>query len=475
MASAMPLAMMWEEAMCPICLDPVVEPVSIDCGHSFCQECISQVGADGGSICPVCRHTFLLRNLRPNRQLANMVDNLKQISQGTKEGTQGERCGVHGEKLHLFCEKDGKVLCWVCSQSRKHRDHPMVPIEEAALEYQEKLQMALGKLRKEQALAEKWGVDIAMKRTAWKARIETHKLRIHAEFMQQKNFLAEEEKRQLQKLEKEEREQLRILGETEARLSQKIQALQELIAELERRNRGSALELLQEVKSVLGRSESWNLKELDIVSPNLRSVCHVPGLKKRLRACGVYITLDPHTANPWLILSEDRRQVRLGNTQQEVPEKEERFDTYPMVLGAQCFCSGKLYWEVDVTGKEAWDLGVCRDSVQRKGHFVLSPENGFWTIWLWNKQKYEAGTYPQTPLSLQVPPCQIGIFLDYQASTVSFYNITDHGSLIYTFSECAFAGPLRPFFNAGFNNNERNGSPLTLCPLRNEWSGSTDC
>lgn len=78
-----------------------------------------------------------------------------------------------------------------------------------------------------------------------KGKIETHKLRIHAEFMQQKNFLAEEEKRQLQKLEKEEREQLRILGETEARLSQKIQALQELIAELERRNRGSALELLQ--------------------------------------------------------------------------------------------------------------------------------------------------------------------------------------------------------------------------------------
>lgn len=78
-----------------------------------------------------------------------------------------------------------------------------------------------------------------------KGKIETHKLRIHAEFMQQKNFLAEEEQRQLQKLEKEERAELRILGETEARLAQKIQALQELIAELERRNRGSALELLQ--------------------------------------------------------------------------------------------------------------------------------------------------------------------------------------------------------------------------------------
>ncbi|EPY83508.1 E3 ubiquitin-protein ligase TRIM21 [Camelus ferus] len=424
--------MMWEEVTCPICLDTMVEPVNIECGHSFCRECISEVGKNGGSVCPVCRLCFLLRNLRPNRQLANVVDNLKQISQGAKEGTQGELCAVHRERLHLFCEADGKALCWVCSQSRKHRDHPMVPVEEAAREYQGK--------------------------------VEAHKLRIHEEFVRQKNFLAEEEQRQLQKLEEDEREKLRVLGATEARLAQQSQILQELIAELERRSRGSALELLQEVKSVLERSENWNLEKLDIVSPDLESVCCVPGLKKMLRTHGVHITLDPRTANPWLILSENRREVRFGDIQQKVPENEERFDTYPMVLGFQCFDSGKLYWEVDVTGKEAWDLGVCRDSVRRKGHFMLNPSNGFWTIWLWNKQKYEAGTCPSTPLHLQVPPCRVGVFLDYEASTVSFYNITDHGSLIYTFSECAFAGPLRPFFNPGFNDGGKNAAPLILCP-----------
>ncbi|XP_036115934.1 E3 ubiquitin-protein ligase TRIM21 [Molossus molossus] len=466
MASAKPLAMMWEEVTCPVCLDPTVEPVSIECGHSFCRTCISEVGKSGGSVCPVCRNKFLLKNFRPNLQLANMVDNLRQMSQNAKESTEGDQCGVHGEKLHLFCERDGKALCLVCSQSRKHRDHPMVPIEEAAQEYQEKLQMALRKLRTKQEWTEKLELDVITKRTSWKENVERHKLRIHTEFEQQKKFLAEEEQRQLQKLENEEREQLRILGETETRLAQNCQALQELISELERRSRGSKLELLQGVKSVLERSESWDLEKLDIVSPDLKTVCHVPGLKSMLRTCGVHITLDPHTANPWLIISENQRQVRLGDTQQKVPENEERFDTYPMVLGAQHFDSGKFYWEVDVTGKEAWDLGVCRDSVQRKGHFILSPMNGFWTIWLWKKQNYEAGTSPQTPLHLSVPPHQIGIFLDYEAGTVSFYNISDHGSLIYTFSECAFTGPLRPFFNPGFNDGGRNTAPLILCPLR---------
>lgn len=136
MASAVPLTMMWEEVTCSICLDPMVEPMSIECGHSFCQGCISEVGKEGGSVCPVCRRRFLLQNLRPNRQVANMVDNLRKISQGAKEDPHGELCVVHREKIHLFCEKDGKALCWVCSQSQKHRDHPMVPIEEAAQEYQ---------------------------------------------------------------------------------------------------------------------------------------------------------------------------------------------------------------------------------------------------------------------------------------------------------------------------------------------------
>lgn len=98
------------------------------------------------------------------------------------------------------------------------------------------------------SIAEAW--EILIKTTPlflWtsKNKVETQKLKIHAAFEQQKNFLAKEEQRQLQKLEKDEREQLRILGETEVELAQHSQALLELISELERRSRGSELELLQ--------------------------------------------------------------------------------------------------------------------------------------------------------------------------------------------------------------------------------------
>ena len=75
--------------------------------------------------------------------------------------------------------------------------------------------------------------------------VDTEKSRIHAEFVHQSSLLAQEEQRQLQRVEKEEREHLRLLAEKEAELAKKNQALQELISELERRSRSSELELLQ--------------------------------------------------------------------------------------------------------------------------------------------------------------------------------------------------------------------------------------
>lgn len=135
-ASEMSADKMWEDVTCAICLDPMAEPVSIECGHSFCKECISEVGKNGGSSCPECRQHFLLRNLRPNRHIANMIENLKKTAQDAKKGSPEDRCIKHGEKLHVFCEEDGQALCWVCAQSGKHRDHTKVPIEEAAQVYQ---------------------------------------------------------------------------------------------------------------------------------------------------------------------------------------------------------------------------------------------------------------------------------------------------------------------------------------------------
>lgn len=60
------------------------------------------------------------------------------------------------------------------------------------------------------------------------------------------------------------------------------------------------------------------------------------------------VTLDPDTANPHLILSEDRKQVRSLKTIHKLPNNPERFYTNCCVLGKEGFSSGRFYYEVQV-------------------------------------------------------------------------------------------------------------------------------
>ncbi|KAL0199016.1 hypothetical protein M9458_007556, partial [Cirrhinus mrigala] len=77
------------------------------------------------------------------------------------------------------------------------------------------------------------------------------------------------------------------------------------------------------------------------------------------------VILDPNTANPRLVVSDDLTSVRCGY--QPVPDNPERFDYYYCVLGSEGFNSGTHYWDVEVKQSSAWSLGVTTASNQRKG------------------------------------------------------------------------------------------------------------
>ncbi|XP_021567781.1 butyrophilin subfamily 2 member A1-like isoform X2 [Carlito syrichta] len=178
------------------------------------------------------------------------------------------------------------------------------------------------------------------------------------------------------------------------------------------------------------------------------------------------VVLDPDTAHPNLFLSEDRRSVSWGSSQQSVPDNPERFDCRPCVLGRESFTSGKHYWEVEVENMMVWTVGICRDNVERKGEGLLVPQNGFWTLEM-SENQYWALSSPERTLLLTEPLCRVGVFLDYEAGDVSFYNMRDR-SHIYTCPRSAFSGPLRPFFRLGSDD-----SPLFICPALTGANGVT--
>ncbi|XP_023967874.1 E3 ubiquitin-protein ligase TRIM39-like [Chrysemys picta bellii] len=469
MASATPLGKVLEEATCSICLEYLTEPVTIDCGHNFCRACITQYSEQrepesGTKVpCPQCRAPFQKQKLRPNTQLTDIVENIKKLRLQPGKAQKKSLCERHQEKLQLFCEEDREAICLVCRESRAHRAHAVLPIQEAALDYKVKLRGALGPLRKQLEECLALASKEEKKTTEWQDNVENQRRSITREFKKLHQFLSEEEQLLLRRLAAEEREILQRLQDNITKLSEQSSALINLITEMEEKCQQPAVELLKDMKSTLIRSENVTLQQPGVVSPALKNVYKVClDMREMLERFTVDVILDPDTAHPNLVLSEDRKRVRHGDTRQDLPDNPERFDCCHCVLGAEGFTGGRRYWEVEVGDMTDWMLGVCRESVSRKGWVILTTENGYWAMWLWDGE-YKVLTSPRTSLPMSVRPRRVGIFLDYEAGEVSFYNVTDRSHL-FTFTG-TFSGKLHPYFCPGLNAGGKNAAPLIICPV----------
>nr|XP_046234805.1 E3 ubiquitin-protein ligase TRIM21-like [Scatophagus argus] len=173
------------------------------------------------------------------------------------------------------------------------------------------------------------------------------------------------------------------------------------------------------------------------------------------------VTLDPDTANPFLVLSDDRKQVYCGDVKRNQPDNPERFNVARNVLGKQSFSSGRFYYEVRVKGMTSWDLGVVKESIDRKGSITPKPENGFWTICLRNGNEYKA---PGVNLRVKHQLQKVGVFVDYEKGSVSFYDV-DSAEIIHCFTECGFTERLLPFFSPSGHQHGENSTPLIISPV----------
>ncbi|XP_061701299.1 E3 ubiquitin-protein ligase TRIM39 [Syngnathoides biaculeatus] len=188
------------------------------------------------------------------------------------------------------------------------------------------------------------------------------------------------------------------------------------------------------------RRSQWALRDLKKLKP-------VSGHKKA-RAYTEDVTLNPVTAYPFLILSDDRKQVKRGEKLQFYRNSQQRFDVWSCVSGKDGYATGRHYWEVLVGENKDWKLGVASESAQRKGLFDMSPANGYFALW-WSGSQLRALTAP--PLTkVKAPPKlrQVGVFLDVEAGQVSFYNVKS-GSEMFSFHCGEFTEQMFPLLGTG--------------------------
>ncbi|XP_039865983.1 E3 ubiquitin-protein ligase TRIM21-like [Simochromis diagramma] len=430
--------------------------------------------------CLVCQTSYCQTHLEPHltlkrlkrHQLIDAVENL-----------EGRMCTKHDKLLELFCKTDQTCVCVLCPVL-DHKNHEFVPLREeyegkkAELEKTEaEIQQMIQKRRlKIQEITE----SVKMSKDAAD--------RQKVEGVQVLTALMESVERRLKELMKEN-EDKQEATEKQAEglikdLEQEISELMERSSEVEQLSRSEDhLHLLQSFSSLKAAPPSKDWTEVRVHPPSYegtvgRAVAQLeetvwkPMKKKLLEAAElqrvqqheVDVTLDPDTAHPELILSDDGKQVYHSDVRKKLPDNPERFSKCANVLGEQSFSSGRFYFEVQVKGKTEWDLGVATESINRKGKITLSPQDGFWTVWLRNGNEYKAAASPPVDLCLHPGPEKVGVFVDYEEGLVSFYDV-GAAALIYSFTGCSFTHKLHPFFSPSLNYAGKNSAPLIICPV----------
>ncbi len=155
------------------------------------------------------------------------------------------------------------------------------------------------------------------------------------------------------------------------------------------------------------------------------------------------MTLDPNTAHPCLILSDDLTSLHYSKQPSCCPDNPERFHISAEAVGMAALGSGSHHWVVETGSNQDWLLGVASLSVPRNADIPARPENGFWTL-CFRDGEFRAMTSPPTPLTVTRTPKQVKVQLDYNKETVSFFDPADD-TLIYAFTH-AFTETLLPYF-----------------------------
>ncbi|CAL8283654.1 unnamed protein product, partial [Gadus morhua 'NCC'] len=184
---------------------------------------------------------------------------------------------------------------------------------------------------------------------------------------------------------------------------------------------------------------------------------------KRVQQYEVDVTLDPDTTHPNLILSEDGKQVHDGGVRKKLTDNPKRFTKYLFVLTRQSFSSGRFYFEVQVKDKTVWYIGVARESIDRKGETIETPETVYWTLY-YDKGVLVFNDTPDVYLPLRAELQKVGVFVDYDEGLVSFYDVEARVH-IYSATCCTFSEPLYPFLSPCLHEEGTNSAPLILSPV----------
>uniref|UniRef100_UPI00358EBDFE E3 ubiquitin-protein ligase TRIM7-like isoform X1 n=2 Tax=Myxine glutinosa TaxID=7769 RepID=UPI00358EBDFE len=457
MASSSMTGVCADELQCIVCLELYKEPITLPCGHSFCKVCIEQhwESREEATVCdcPNCREVFPIKpKCQKNVALAKLVEQMKLVPGVNEEkmkltsvvNVEERRCTNHGKPIQLYCKDDESLMCVMCLVGQ-HKNHEVVPVEIVHDELKGVLAAKCPELSKSKQHLEsqlhQLKRQVEQTQDSGKGtvdRMEEKRLALYqyvdksVDLMKSGVIKRQNEKIcLLQKQMDKVKEQLNSLQETNSTLKAALQDLEtisflhgykDVIKRLEsvshfqslkmaqptvldfskeEKNLGSFIELHENFLKNIMKPVELQMSELD--QSSLRSLY------------GRTPSLDPNSANDWIKISRDLRTATRTETDNQYPEHPDRFDRCVQVLCSESFSSGRHYWEVDVRSSRLWGIGICLNSMGRKGggkECWLGGNPESWCLLKYENKYYTWHNNQRTLLSVPGDPERFGFLLD---------------------------------------------------------------
>lgn len=460
------MSLLVDDLQCPICCDIFIDPVLLSCSHSFCRECVRRFWETSRlRWCPVCRKRASKAGPTTNLALRNLCETLQDArreSLGTEREVQN--CDLHAEKLKLFCLVDKRPICVVCHSSKTHKNHDCTTIEEAAVDCKDELSSTLASLQTKIDNLKRIHTNSNDTIDYIKNQALETQQEIKAQFEQLHQVLHREESERLAALKREECEKVAGMRDKISNISEEMLSLVESFNVLESELNGDDMTLLQNFKAIQDRCNSIPLGPVNMSGTLIDVSKHLSNLKYSIwentndHLEYTPVTLDPNTAHPYLILSEDLTSLHYSGQSYGCPDNPERFQMSAEVVGTSALGSGSHHWIIETGSNEDWLLGVTSVSAPRNVEISARPENGYWTL-CYRDGQLRAMASPPTPLALtpEAPVRRIRVQLDYDRGTLCFFDCSDDDTLLYTF-ESTFTELLLPYFYT------QNQHPLRILP-----------
>ncbi|XP_060799569.1 E3 ubiquitin/ISG15 ligase TRIM25-like [Neoarius graeffei] len=433
-------------------------------------ECDSCTGRKYKAVksCLMCQASYCEAHLKPHYRFPALKKH--KLVEACAE-LQDKICSEHDKLNEIFCRTDQSFICYLCMMDQ-HRGHDTVAAKSETNEKQNELKEE--QMKSQQRIQEKQKEVQELKQT-----VDTIKMRYQSAvddseriFTQMISSMEKKRSEMTELIRAQEKAELNQAERLLKQLEQEIADLQRRVTELEQLSHThNHIHFLQSFPSLCvspgcDDSPSFTVNQhlsFDGVRKSLSD------LKKRLPSkpksredflqyfC--YLTLDPNTAHPDLILSEKNRAVTRSETEQRYSDHPERFGYWEQVLCKESVC-GRCYWEVEWRG-DGVDISVSYKEISRNGwgcECVFGRNSQSWSLQCFSSSVSFWHNNIKTDLR-GASPSRIGVYVDHSAGTLSFYSVSDTMRLLHRV-HTTFTQPLYAGFWIGSDSSVRFCDPM---------------